>query len=420
MKKILIFNLLILIISCKYSNNLHRNKATVFGEKHEKAINNLLAFFQKNAYKADLEVYFSDIDNIGQIVSNKVYNVALSRLIYGFSFASAIDNSNLNKAKNAANFQMNNLIGQDSIGSYFISFIDVPSYTIDSSLNMDIWQQGYGLCGLSELYRNDGEADLLSKIHRYHNDFVKRFHDDINGGFYGNYNNKDGKVSGSKSLQSLMYPITAYMENLWSADAANRNKYEPYLKENLRIAYDSGWNRKLGWVNIKFDDAWQPCEHPSAEKPCFTVAPGHNFQFASLLLRTKNWDFLTPEEQTKYQKLGIEILTTTLKKQIYPKDNLSQGFYSEVNPVNNKIIDKRKTWWQHCEALIALSLADRKFEKELKELEQFYFNSFPDKENGGEFFYIDENNIPQADEKKGNIGKSTYHTVEMIRFLNKK
>ena len=98
---------------------------------------------------------------------------------------------------------------------------------------------------------------------------------------------------------------------------------------------------------------------------------------------------------------------------------MSQGFYSEVNPVNNEVTDKRKTWWQHCEALVAFSLADNKFKIKAKNLENFYFNTFLDNENGGEFFFVNELNIPQTDELKGSIGKSAYHTIEMIKFLNK-
>jgi len=420
MKNILYPIFMILLISCSDSIEVHHDQSTAIKAVHQNTINRLLDFFQDNAYDAELNAYFSDIDNTGQITSDRIYNVALSRLIYGLSFSSIIDKSYLEKAKGAANFQMNKLIGQDSIGNYFISYIDAPSYTIDSSLALDIWQQGYGLCGLSELYRNQPDAKLLSTIHSIHEDFVTRFHDDINGGFYGNYNPQNGAVSGSKSLQSLLYPITAYMENLWLADTPNREKYEPYLKENISIAYQNGWNRALGWVNIKFDDSWSPCEHRSAEEPCFNVAPGHNFQFASLLLRSKNWDFLTSEEKLKYQNLGLEIIDATLKKHIYPSDNLDQGFYSEVNPVNNEITDRRKTWWQHCEALIALSLAEDKYSAELKELETFYFDSFQDDVNRGEFFYLDENNKPLTNEWKGSIGKSTYHTIEMIRFLNAK
>lgn len=89
-----------------------------------------------------------------------------------------------------------------------------------------------------------------------------------------------------------------------------------------------------------------------------------------------------------------------------------------MNPVTSEVTDNRKTWWQHCEALIALSLSDGSFEEEQKNLEAYYFSTFPDQQNGGEFFYVDAENQPLTEELKGSIGKSAYHTIEMIRFLN--
>lgn len=385
---------------------------------HKTALENLLDFYIQNAYQSELGAFLSDINNEGNVVSGKIYNVALSRLIYGLSFSSSISDSNMSYAEKASQFQLSHLTAKDSLGGYFVSYYDTELNKRDNSIQLDIWQQAYGLCGLSELYRQESSEKLLANIHEYHNGFTNRFHDEKHGGFYGNYNMLHGKVSGSKSLQSLMYPITAYMENLWIADTANRHKYEPYLKENLEIIFNHAWNKELGWVNIKFDDAWTPCTHPSAEKPCFTVSPGHNYQLASLFLRTKNWHFLNTEEKAKYKTLGFEIIETTLSKRINKEKDLSQGFYSEVNPLNNTIIDDRKTWWQHCEALIALSLSDGAYNTELAILEKFYFEAFTDNKHGGEFFYIDANNVPQTDEMKGNIGKSTYHTTEMIRYLN--
>lgn len=415
MKKTLIQITIILglFVSCKEDN-----KANINPETHENEIENLLNFFNEHAYQLASGTYYSEINNKGEVVSDKVFNVALSRLIYGLSYANKVDVSYLEKAQKAADFQMEKLIIKDSLSTHFASFYDLKTNKPDSSLSLDIWQQAYGLCGLSELYRNIPNNDLLSQIHQLHESFIKRFYDNKKGGFYGNSEN-DEKVKGSKTLQALIYPITAYMESLWLVDRANRHKYEPYLKENIRIAFEKGWNKDLGWVNIKFDDYWNPCQHISSDSTCFDVSPGHNFQFASVFLRAKNWDFLTKKEKLQYHKFGIEVLKTTLNKPIFPKKDLSQGFYSKVNPVTNMVIDKRKTWWQHCEALIALSLADDKFKIKTKKLENFYFNTFPDKENGGEFFFVDEHNTPQTDELKGSIGKSAYHTIEMIRFLEK-
>jgi len=240
-KKILLYSILILplIISCGEGETTVENIDPKSDE-----IKQLIHFFTTNAYEKNSGTFYSEVNNKGEVVSGKVFNVALSRLVYGLSYSSKVDKANLSKAQDAVNFQLEQLIGTDSLGTYFRSFFDLNANTPDSSLSLDIWQQAYGLCGLSELYRNNPNEDLLSQIHLHHENFIKRFHDKKNGGFYGNYE-KNKQVEGSKTLQALIYPITAYMENLWLADVANRKKYEPYLKENIRIAFERGWNKDL-------------------------------------------------------------------------------------------------------------------------------------------------------------------------------
>ncbi|MFH0756817.1 MAG: AGE family epimerase/isomerase [Bacteroidota bacterium] len=415
MRRYIIFILVVLAFSCQGSNMKQGKDAEALPEVYSETMSNLIGFFDAHAYDPEIGAYYSELDNTGTVLSGKIYNVAISRLVYGLSYSSRYFPENLEKAKSAGAFQLENLVGTDSIGPYFRSFTE--DGIADASTHLDIWQQAYGLCGLTELYRNAPDQELLTRIHSLHDAFILRFRDVENGGFYGNYSLENGQISGSKSLQSLMYPITAYMANLWSVDSANRKKYEPMILENIRIAGDKAWDKETGWVNVRFDDSWKVCESEDAEKPCFMVAPGHNFQLASVLLRTGNWDYISKAEREDFEKTGLEIIAASLNQPIFYGTDISNGFVSEINPLTNEISDDRKTWWQHCEAIIALSLCDGKYDKEARLLEDFYFGSFPDFENGGEFFYVNKDNEPITSELKGSMGKSAYHTIEMIRFL---
>lgn len=413
MKYLLIASLFLLFTTC---NEVNKEKDTnnMTKEQYTSAIENLIDFFDKNAYDSDLKTYYSEIDNTGKRVSEKIYTVALSRLIYALSYSSQIYPQNLQKAQNAANFQLSNMIGNDSVGKYFIS--NIEGAVKDSSEDLDIWQQAYGLCGLSELYRNTSDSALLKEIHELHDAFIIRFKDKKNGGFYGNYNMQTGQIPGSKSLQSLMYPITSYMANLWLADSANRDKYEPVILENLSIIDSVARNEESNWVNVKFDDQWKVCEHENPEKTCFTVTPGHNFQLASLYLRTKTWPFISQNKREEYAKKGRLIIANTLKNPVI-SESINNGFCSEVNPVTNTIVNQQKDWWQHCEAILALSMLQPEYKQEMLALEEFFFANFTDTINGGEYFHINADNIPVTNAPKGSIGKSAYHTVEMIRFI---
>ena len=162
-----------LFISCKEVKKANSNL-----QIQENEIEQLLNFFNVNAYQAELGTYYSEVDNEGKVMSGKVFNVALSRLIYGLSYSSEVIPSNLKNVQKAADSQLQKLVGEDSVGPYFISFFDLQTDRADSSSNSDIWQQAYGLCGLSELYRNSPNDDLLSRIHNLHDSLIKRFHDD--------------------------------------------------------------------------------------------------------------------------------------------------------------------------------------------------------------------------------------------------
>lgn len=391
------------MFSCAESKVQNQNR-------YKSSIKSSISFFDK-AFDAKSGVCFSELDFYGDTTSSKVHTVALSRLIYGLAYSSKYVPENLKRAEHLAMFQLTKMLGEDSVGFYFIP--EVEEGKISRPERLDIWQQAYGLCGLTELYRSNADEQLLTQIHHLSKAFTERFKDEENGGFYGEYKSNSGGISGTKTIQSLMYPITAYMANLCLADNENRSEYEEIIKEHLSIAYSKVWNDSLGWVNTKFDDRWNPIIE-SQEK--VLVSPGHNFQFATLLLRSAEWPFISNEKQEKYVKLGKRILKETLKKDIWINESITNGFYGGINPLTNEVLDKNRSWWQHCEALIALSFCTE-LKDEFELLKKFYFDSFVDAKNGGEIANIDINGKPII-EAKGQKGKSIYHHIEMLRILN--
>ncbi|AZQ65251.1 hypothetical protein EI427_23850 [Flammeovirga pectinis] len=409
MIKIIKFTVLVVVLISCQSN---QNKVVSKGEKYVVS-NNLLQFFINYAWNDSIGTFYSEIDNEGKIVSDKVYTVASSRLIYGLAYASQTNQDYLEKATRTFQFQKNHLIGTNKQGYYSLSFAKEPTPT-----SFDVWQQAYGLCGVSELYRITKNIDLLPTIHDLHKGFIRKFRDPNHKGFWGEFKNGQG-VTGSKSLQSLLYPLTAYMINLWNADTVHKTNYEHQLAENIALLYQHAWNEETSWANVKFNDDWT-VQKTEENKCAFTVTPGHNFQLAALLLRTASFDFISKENKTKYEALGKHIIDITLQKKIFHLNDISNGFYSEVNPNTNKIIDTRKTWWQHAEAIIALSLYKEKYTREQEDLEEFFYTTFTDRIVGGEYFYVTENDKPITTELKGSIGKSTYHTIEMLRFIEHK
>ena len=134
MKKTIILFLLtgLLMHSCKDSNSTIEQSSASSSEEHKVVLKNLLDFFDQHAYQNTYETYYSELNNEGKVISGKVYNVALSRLIYGLSYTTFLDTSYKEKAQKAINFQLKHLTAQDSIGGYFLSYTsgNIPKTTI--------------------------------------------------------------------------------------------------------------------------------------------------------------------------------------------------------------------------------------------------------------------------------------------------
>lgn len=402
--------LLLLLVSCSQKPPTLELKRS---ENSVRAMGQLIDFYSRNAFESSSGAYYSEVDNEGRVLSDKVYTVALSRLIYGLAYSSAHFPENLTKAQRALEYQLEHMLAEDEFGPYFLSWVTPTKKS--GSTHIDIWQQAYGLCGMVELYRQTQDKALLVQIHRLHSALVRRFQDQTHQGFYGQYELGVGPVPGSKSLQSLMYPITAYLANLWLADEAHRALYQPILKEHVELLYGVGWDHELEWVNVKFSDSWKACEN-SLETICSTVSPGHNFQLAALLLRASDWPFMPKQQRRSLSKRGKSIVAATLNKPIYGPQGVQGGFAQTFNPLTQSATDTRKAWWQHCEAIIALSLIEGR-ESMRDELAQYFFSHFQDSKFGGEYFLLDTNDRPITSDPKGSMGKSAYHTIEMIRFL---
>jgi mannose/cellobiose epimerase-like protein (N-acyl-D-glucosamine 2-epimerase family) len=383
-----------------------------------KASLNSVEFFKRHGWDNEKHVFYSELDAKGNRVSDRIFTVSLSRLIYALTWTSRYDSENIEYAKKSAAYQLKHMLGSDSHGPYFLSYAASPD--ADDTGTLDIWQQAYGLNGLTQLYGRTHNPELLQEIHRLHNAFVERFYDPGGKGFVTTYARDKGPLVDKKTIQSLIYPVSAYLANLWRVDVEHRANYEPLLSEALNIALDKPiWNESSGWINAVFDRQWRVCgQEPEVESPgCFTVSPGHNFQFSWFLLRAaKEWAFIASERRSRALQKGRSILRRTLAQPVWDK-SVPGSFFSEVNPISGDILDDRKTWWQHSEAIIAFTFAGREFRQPLEKTASYYFKSFPDFENGNEWFYISSGGEADAESLKGSQGKSSYHLTEAVRYL---
>ncbi|WP_163423716.1 AGE family epimerase/isomerase [Flagellimonas sp. CMM7] len=379
-------------------------------------VENSIQFFDKNAFDQAHGVYFSEVDSKGKVTSDKVHLVALSRLLYALEYASRFDSKYEKQALEASDFFIKNFMSKDTLGTYFFETVEINGEPTMPD-NLGIWQQSYGLGGLAVIHRLKKDKATLKLLHDAFEGYRAHFHDARSKGFVGSYAMDEGIQHDDKTLQSILYPMSAALFYMWEQDLENRAKYEPFLKENIALLLEYGWNAKLGWVNLKFDREWRLCGKENNVEPCFNVVPGHNFQLGWVLLQSSTFPFLNPDVQMQCKKLGTAVIENTMKKPIWD-GSVSNGFYSEVNPATGKILSKRKTWWQHTEAITALSFMKVSFPNEFKSLLNFFRDNFVDFKGGNEFFFLTEDNSPILTEPKGSMGKSSYHVTEMVLYIN--
>ena len=376
---------------------------------------NSINFLIKHGYDDDIKSFVSDLDECGNHLSKKVYVVALSRTLYAISKSLEESELYLDKAQQIVDFIEKHMIyvAPDGRKEFLIEW-NRESETHTNPDQIHIWQQSYGFCGLVEFYRQTQNEAVLELIQSLLPAYIEHFQDREHGGFFTEYDRN--KPSDSKSIQSTIYPVSSFMANLWDADKTNRALYEPILAEQVELAYQHAWNDDEGWINTQFAQNWS-ITNP-AER---TVSPGHNFQLAWTLLRTKDWPFIETEKKEKYSELAHRILLRTLQKPIWADpENRTQGFYELVSARGDEVLTTHKNWWQHCEAIIALNMGGERYREDLVELVGFYSTTFVDWEKGNEFPVVDSDNNPVLPIEKGSQGKSSYHTTEMLSYLLKR
>lgn len=404
-----------LLISIHFLSILCAPAFSQVDKKYAPLIEANLSFLIKHGWDQKQGVFYSELDNQGERVSNKIHTVALGRMIYALAYSSQFDARYLPMAKRAAEFQVKHLIANESgVGPYFIPTIENGKTQPQASL--DIWQQTYGLTGLVELYRHTQDEQLLTLIHSLHKSYVKRFQDTDKKGFFARYDFSHSSEPRGKTLQSVMYPISGYLANLWATDRQHATLYETILAEHAQLAYDKLWSEDLGWPNMTFDENWTLCGGQKTS-PCSDVLPGHSFQLALTLFRAAKWSFIDKDNRDKYHGLAQKIIKAVTNKPIWDSET-SKGFFSLFDPQTNAVKSKRKSWWQHHEAMAALAFAGKDYSHLVEKIEGYYRQAFVDKEYGGEYFFINEDGQPDMTEQKGSKGKSSFHLVEMARLAS--
>lgn len=413
-------------------------------------------FFNLHAYSEQEGVYYSEVDSEGQVVNGKIHLIALSRMIYAQAYLAEQGLADIRRAESAASFLLSRMVKEDEFGPYFVSQVqlnenaDILADKDQNQIDLVVNEQAYGLSGLVELYRVSGDRKLLKKIRNFYQAFVRRFHDSQSGGFFDRYSSsKETSDTGrpthshshthshthrhvqsqTKSYNSTVYVATSFLISLMEADPGRKRQYQDKLSELVHLAAKHFPDKETGWIIENFDRHWVPQWRGWQQQGPHSIGiVGHNLQYAWLLLRASEWDFIDIKQRGNLKSIAYQVIDSMLAK---PSWDAEHGGFLDAfqRETSAPMWHTNKAWWQQAEGLMALSAAlyfqsddlgqerAMKYQRAKTHTIDFFTRFFIDKTYGGEFFNVSQNGQAIEDELKGQKGKSAYHSTELAKFM---
>lgn len=392
-----------------------------------------IEFFNQKAYDPATGSYASEIAIDGSRKSETRHLIAESRMVYGLAYGAAITGNAdyLKRAREVTKFLLTKMVRRDSANlPYFLNAVDPTGRPVAEQTKLVVNEQAYGLSGLVALATVTPDAQeraaLLAQIRELYKAFVFRFHDGSSvgaGGFFDGFDLQKNRPITTKSYNSTVYVATSFLLELAQLDR-NQAGYLNALTEIGDAVAQRFPDPRTGWIIENFTYDWRPDWREWQRQPQGTIGiVGHNFQAAWLLLRLSQAPWLGADRQAAYRTSAKAMLESMLNKNAVDRKN--GGFHDVfVRETSQTMWHTNKAWWQQAEGIMALTLAQRlgvltttDAENVRDQAVNFYFNSFIDRKNGGEFDVVTREGQPTGETQKGHLGKSTYHTVEFARFM---
>jgi mannobiose 2-epimerase len=340
-------------------------------------------------------------------------------MVYGLAHGGRIE-----RAKRLAHFMLTKMMRTDARGPYFLSAVGPDGAIVTDKPVLVVNEQAYGMCGLVALFEMTKDPRVLEQLRACHAAFEARFHDPEHGGFFDGFDRAADKPVKIKSYNSTVYVATSYLAELASVDSERAAAYRARLTELADLIARHFPDAKTGFIVENFTADWKPDWRDWQRQGENTIGVvGHNFQAAWLLMRLAGLPGVAAPSAKTWTKAARAILESMLAK---PVLDPATGAVGDVykRETAEPMWHTNKAWWQQAEAMMALTLAQksgllrtRKVLEARDRAVDFYFQHFVDRERGGEYDEVDPAGKPTANASKGHLGKSTYHTVELARYM---
>ncbi|WP_163999276.1 AGE family epimerase/isomerase [Pyxidicoccus caerfyrddinensis] len=409
-------------------------------------------------YRTNLNIYGGATDDNLQAMAT------LSRLVYGLSSAYLLTGDpRYRKAAGAgiefqrSSFRILSHDGQCCLWAYGRrkgvngTVTLLPSESSDDAGAIAIYEQIYGLAGLSQYYRITGDPEVLEDIRRTVNTFNTLFLDlkEVNPefpGLDGYFTHLDpanlrpdspalGRLQSRKNWNSIGDHLPAYLINVILAldplpqgadEGISRflNTCKQMLDRTTRLILDRFPDDDSIYVNERFFADWKP-EHQWGWQQDRAVV-GHNYKIAWNMTRIAH--YLRASGQEAEAQRALTLAERLARAMItHGADPLRGGCFDAVerHPTNGQPMEfpwgSTKDFWQQEQAILANLIlhgntGDPEYLDQARAMSAFWNMFFLDRDNQGVFFRVSEDGIPLLDgahANKGGYAIAGYHSFEL-------
>lgn len=269
------------------------------------------------------------------------------------------------------------------------------------------YSETFAAAGCAELYKATADEEVMKKAEFYFNTAYDLYK---NPAYYElEYNSKNAPF---KSLAPSMIMLNTALIMLSTGKSTDR--YKKITEECANEIIHGGYlNYELGVLLERVTVDGKFYDSPYTRE----VNPGHSLECAWFLLSAG-----LVLENDEFLKAGRDIIDLMLECGVDKEHGGIIAFADALGKPSTYLEWNMKIWWPQCEAIIATALAynifnDEKYQVKHKELLDYAFKYYPDKEFGEWYGYLNYDNT-LANTLKGNISKGPFHLPRMIMILS--
>jgi cellobiose epimerase len=334
-------------------------KALYLAEVERELKDNILPFWMNRVVDEEHGGFYGLITNDLYIDKKAPKGCILnSRILWTYSTAYRLfkDEKYLLVAKKACDFLNQAFWDKEYSGLYWM--VDYQGNPVNT--RKQIYNIAFGIYGLTEYHRATGDHDSLDKAIQLFRDVEKYSYDRDNRGYFEAFTREWAEINdmrlspkdlnAEKSMNTHLHILEAYtnLYRVWKD-----KELEQKLEELIHVTTDHIIDNNTCQFKLFFDRTWQSLNHH--------ISYGHDIEGSWLLYEAAEV-LGNPDLLKKVHDIAVKMAQKVYEDGV---DREYGGLLYEAE--GQELIDPRKHWWPHAEAMVGFMNA-----YELSSGEHFY------------------------------------------------